>query len=204
MSDQGDHALSRAAHAQARMVAVVHGLCSAVLRSALLPTVGLALWHRAARASLHRSIAALLELPPFRHAIQDNPNDAVRELLRNLPFAARALAGDIGLLARLFARLTGEHEVRLRLEHVGDDACRRYHVDAVRLRLLCTYAGRGTEWLEKTERTRSMPAMQVGVFKGSRFPDAAPRVLHRSPPVSHLQRQHRSRLLLCIDQPGVF
>jgi hypothetical protein len=49
-----------------------------------------------------------------------------------------------------------------------------------------------------------MQVCHVGVFKGSTFPDRAPRILHRSPPVEHLPKRRRSRLLLCIDQPGVF
>ncbi len=140
----------------------------------------------------------------FSQVAQGTPAAAVRPLLRELPFAARPLGSDIGMLASLFAEVTGEADVRLRLEHVDDDACRCHHVDAVRLRLLCTYAGPGTEWLDADGRTHWMSMMHVGVFKGTRFPDAAPRVLHRSPPVSHLPPGKRSRILLCIDQPGVF
>jgi hypothetical protein len=184
--------------------AMVQCLSAAVLQDVLDPAVGLALWQRHARASLHRSTTALLALPPFSQTAEGCPETAVRALLRPLPFAARPLGADIGLLARLFAILTGESAVRLRLEHVADDACRRHHVDSVRLRLLCTYAGAGTEWLDEAGQTHRMPAMHAGVFKGSAFPDVAPRVLHRSPPVAHLPVHRRSRLLLCIDQPGVF
>jgi hypothetical protein len=49
-----------------------------------------------------------------------------------------------------------------------------------------------------------MALCQVGVFKGSKFPDTASRILHRSPPVEHLPKWRRSRLLLCIDDSGVF
>lgn len=183
---------------------VAQGSSSTVLVIARHPSVGLALWHRPARAALRHPTKALLDIDPFSRTAQGSPDAAVRELLRELPFAARALGGDVGLLARLFARLTGETEIRLRLEHVADNACRCHHVDAVRLRLLCTYAGAGTEWLGAGGQCHRMPAMQVGVFKGSVFPDTAPRILHRSPPVAHLPPPRRSRLLLCIDQPGVF
>ncbi len=100
--------------------------------------------------------------------------------------------------------MTGHATLRLRLEHVADDACRKFHVDAVRLRLLCTYAGLGTEWIDPAGQVQRMPLMQAGLFKGAAYPDAAPRVLHRSPPVSHRPPGRRSRLLLCIDEPGVF
>ncbi len=189
---------------RARRGSVVECLSPSVLQDVLDPAVGLALWQRPARASFHRATAALLALPPFSQTAEGTPEAALRVLLRVLPVAARPLGADIGVLARLFATVTGDSEVRLRLEHIADDACRRRHVDAVRLRLLCTYAGAGTEWLDAADQTHRMPAMHVGLFKGSVFPDAAPRILHWSPPVAHLPPQRRSRLLLCIDQPGVF
>jgi hypothetical protein len=116
----------------------------------------------------------MLTLPPFSEIERGTPAAAVRTLMRQFPLTSLALGSDIEVLAELFLHVTGESEVRLRLEHVADDACRCHHVDAVRLRMLCTYAGPGTEWL------------------------------HRSPPVSELPRRRRSRILPCIDQPRVF
>jgi hypothetical protein len=49
-----------------------------------------------------------------------------------------------------------------------------------------------------------MAAFHVGIFKGTKVPDAAPRILHRSPPVEHLPQRLRAWILLCIDQPGAF
>jgi Protein of unknown function (DUF1826) len=189
---------------RARRKSVVECLSASVLQDALDPAVGLALWQRPARAAFHQPAAALLALPPFSQTAEGYPEAALRALLRTMPLAARPLGADIGVLARLFATVTGIREVRLRLDHVADDACRRPHVDAVRLRLLCTYAGAGTEWRDESGQIHRMPMMHVGLFKGSAFPDAAPRILHRSPPVAHLPPHRRSRLLLCIDQPGVF
>jgi hypothetical protein len=79
-------------------------------------------------------------------------------------------------------------------EHVVDDACRQHHVDSVKFRLLCTYAGLGTDWIDPAGE-HPMAAFDVAVFKGLKFPDSAPRLLPKT---------QRSRLLLCIDQPGVF
>jgi hypothetical protein len=145
----------------------------------------------------------MLTLPPFSEIERGTPAAAVRTLMRQFPLTSLALGSDIEVLAELFLHVTGESEVRLRLEHVADDACRCHHVDAVRLRMLCTYAGPGTEWLDIGSRTHRMAVMQVGIFKGTAFPDNVP-VLHRSPPVSELPRRRRSRILPCIDQPGVF
>jgi Protein of unknown function (DUF1826) len=181
---------------------VVECLSPSILLNALAPRTGLALWRRSARPGLHKATAALLGLPPFCLTAEAAPDQAARILLRRLPVACRPLGEDVALLGRLFATLTGSSTVRLRLEHIADNACRRHHVDAVGLRLLCTYAGLGTEWIDPGGPARRMATFEVGVFKGSAFPDTATRVLHRSPPVEHLPPSRRSRLLLCIDEPG--
>jgi hypothetical protein len=183
---------------------VVECLSPGALRRVLEPAMGLAIWRRPARVALHRATQAALALEPFCQVAEGPPDLAARSLLRRLPIAMRSLGEDMALLGRLFATLTGEGSVRIRLEHVADDACRRHHVDAVRLRLLCTYAGLGTDWIDPMEKPRRMAIFHVGVFKGAQFPDAATRILHRSPAVEHLAKWRRSRLLLCIDQPGVF
>ena len=94
------------------------------------------------------------------------------------------LYADFQRLGRRLASLSGAPAVRMRFEHVIDDSCRKFHIDAVGLRLLCTYAGAGTEWVNNGGTVRRMATMEVGVFKGSAYPDGAPRVLHRSPPLS--------------------
>jgi Protein of unknown function (DUF1826) len=184
--------------------AVVACLSPAVLLAALQPTTGLALWRRSARPALHRPIATLLGIEPFCRTVEGRPETAIRDPMRTLPVGARLLGEDMLRLGRLFAILTGAPVVRFRLEHVRDNACHRNHVDAVRLRLLCTYAGAGTEWTDEVGRSHRMAAFQVGIFKGSAYPDNAVRTPHRSPPVEHLPPSRRSRLLLCIDESGVF
>jgi hypothetical protein len=179
-------------------------LSPAVLLAALQPKIGLALWRRPPRPALHRPIATLLGVEPFCRTAEGRPETAIRDLMRTLPAGARLLGEDMLRLGRLFAILTGAAVVRFRLEHVTDNACHRHHVDAVRLRLLCTYAGAGTEWTDEVGRSYRMAAFHVGVFKGSAYPDNAVRTPHRSPPVEHLPPSRRARLLLCIDEPGVF
>jgi hypothetical protein len=164
------------------------------------PETGLALWRRTTRVGLHRAVGALLATDRFCLTAEGDPGSSSRALMRDLPVAGRALEQDVAILARLFETVTQAAAVRLRLEHVNDNACCRHHVDAVRLRLLCTYAGPGTEWVDAAGENRRMPTFQGGLFKGSAYPDAAPRVLHRSPPVEHLPPRSRSHLLLCIDE----
>ena len=183
---------------------VVACLSPNVLLAALEPTTGLAIWRRPARGGFRRAIQAALTQAPFCEVAEGPLDHAARALLRGMPVAMRPLGVDIMLLGRLFATLTGRPTVRFRLEHVADDACRRHHMDAVRLRLLCTYAGLGTDWIDPDGTPCRMAAFHVGIFKGTKFPDAAPRILHRSPLVEHLPQRLRSRILLCIDQLGAF
>jgi hypothetical protein len=50
-----------------------------------------------------------------------------------------------------------------------------------------------------------VPACSVALIKGTRHDPPPPEgCLHRSPPVSLLPESRRARLLLCIDEPGVF
>lgn len=110
---------------------------------------------------------------------------------------ATLMADDIGLLARELRRLTRATAVRMRLDVVETDGCRRFHADYVTLRLLCSYRGTGTQWClaETPDAVQQLPAGSVGVFKG-RLAMEAPRVLHRSPPVMATRGQ---RLLLVLD-----
>jgi Protein of unknown function (DUF1826) len=182
--------------------AVIEGAVAVDLAGVRDGTTGLTLWRRPIRVALCRAAGAMVSLGPFCVTVEGSPARVSRALIRMLPFRARLLQPDIAFLGRLFAAVAGVTSVRFRLELVTDDSCHRYHVDAVRLRLLCTYFGRGTEWIDPMGGRRRMPPFQVGIFKGLAFPDAAPRILHRSPPVDHLRRSRRSRLLLCIDEPG--
>ena len=177
---------------------------SSVLRKIREPTVGLVVWWRGVQHGIQEGAEALVALPPFSQVVADTTERAIRTLVDRLPPQARGLEGDIGHLAALFTGVTGENRIRLRLEHVDNDACRLHHVDTVGLRMLCTYSGLGTEWLDDEGTSHWMTAMQVAIFKGSKFADAAPRILHRSPPVSKLRKEKRSRVLLCIDQPGSY
>jgi len=88
-------------------------------------------------ASTARGLAPLLEPVP--------PGPA-RELL----------AADLGALLDAFLALTGARAGRARLSVVRRDACRKLHVDRVGLRLLCTYAGPGTDVLVRELDDRSV------------------------------------------------
>ncbi len=180
-----------------------------VLLDILRPEVALAMWLRPVPAGWGRLTAPLLAAAPFGAAAEGSPDAAVEDLFAalGLPLPA-GLAADIAQLAHVFAAIARREEVRIRLEGVTHDSCRRFHVDSVGLRLLCTYRGPGTQWTmcgPDCPAPHAAPACAVLLLKGSRHdPPAPPDCLHRSPPVSRLPENRRARLLLRIDEPGIF
>jgi hypothetical protein len=117
---------------------------------------------------------------------------------------------DVAALARRIAAIASAARLRIRLERVQDNACRRFHADQVRLRLLCTYRGPGTEWLPDAGVRRDAdggiaeppPAaigrlvrFEVALLKGAAHPQGRP-LIHRSPPIAGTGI---ARLLLAID-----
>jgi hypothetical protein len=105
------------------------------------------------------------------------------------------LAQDIGLLGGLYRTITAQ-DWRVRLETAETRTCPAFHEDAVRLRLLVTYRGPGTEWTidPKHSQVGEIPAGAVAAFKGRAWPSTA-RLLHRSARAS----VRRPRWLLAMD-----
>jgi len=125
--------------------------------------------------------------------------EAVRAALPGLPLA---LAADIHDLARRFAALAGRPTVRVRLEAVDGDACRRFHADYTDLRLVTTYAGPGTDIRTTTAQDAPVHRIRAGdiaLFKGRLFPGEPPVLLHRSPPIEGTGER---RIVLVLDTPG--
>lgn len=181
----------------------------AVLLDILRPEVALALWLRPEPAGWRRITAPLLAAAPFRATCEDAPDAAVDGVLAALGQPVpMALAADMTRLASVFAAITGQDRVRVRLDGVTHDSCRRFHMDAIGLRLLCTYRGAGTQWTMCGPDCRvphQAPACSVALLKGARHVPPPPAgCLHRSPPVSLLPEHRRARILLCIDEPEIF
>lgn len=112
------------------------------------------------------------------------------------------LAEDAAMLAATFSRLTGAPFLNLRLDVVRGDSCRRWHVDRVPARLLCTYRGPGTEYgaADPDGTPRAIHRLETGaaaVFRGTLWPAAEfPGIVHRSPPI---EGTSDVRLLLVLD-----
>ena len=104
-----------------------------------------------------------------------------------------ALVADAGLLADLFCAALGLTALELRLEVVRTDSCRKFHADYVHARLITTYVGAGTDWLDETDADRVATGAEpqrinrlhtgdVGLFKG-KLATQRP-AIHRSPPIA--------------------
>jgi hypothetical protein len=70
----------------------------------------------------------------------------------------RWIEEDIRALLRQFGAALGETELRLVLGPVFNDRCRKFHVDYLRMRMLCTYVGPGTEWVDDPHVRREVLA----------------------------------------------
>ena len=121
------------------------------------------------------------------------------------PALHHVLAGDIAALARLYCTAMDVARFEVRLEVVRTDSCRKFHADYVTARLITTYAGEGTDWLDEADALRvaaGMPpvrinrlaAFDVGLFKGKLATDSP--AIHRSPPIAGTGA---ARLLLVLN-----
>jgi hypothetical protein len=115
---------------------------------------------------------------------------------------------DIAALAEIFAGLMRARWLRLRLDVVTTNACRRFHIDAVTARLVCTYRGTGTQYGISTDgaeprRIFTVPTGSPIVLRGTLWPEH-PRsgLLHRSPPIEGTGETRALLVLDPVDDPG--
>ena len=129
--------------------------------------------------------------------------DLFKEWRWDIGEAQQWLVSDVKTLASQMASILSNSFFRLRVELVRDDACRRFHRDTVRARLICTYSGPGTEFgvARDGERPHHIDTVLTGspiLLKGKLW-SCSPRqtVLHRSPPI---EKAGVSRLVVVLDE----
>ncbi len=117
--------------------------------------------------------------------------------------ARRWIADDVEALAAQMASVLSVSQLLLRVELVRDDACRKFHCDTVRARLICTYSGPGTEYGIVDERDQpneihTVPTGSPTLLKGKLWPGFFHQsVLHRSPPI---EGAGISRLVIVLNE----
>nr|WP_255671442.1 DUF1826 domain-containing protein [Corallococcus sp. AS-1-6] len=110
--------------------------------------------------------------------------------------------------------MLGAGSLGVRLHTLGRDLCPRFHVDRVGVRLLCTYAGPATGWLENPQVVRSalgpdgqvarpgafvrpLERFDVALLKGEAWPgNIGNGVVHRSPAIA---KDRMRRLFFSIE-----
>lgn len=193
----------------------------AVLGEALRDEVNLAVWERQLPLHISDYARCLLGLgePLSESLTLELPDPEAPLDLSNLARRFADIDGHAGFLAdvawlvRAFACLLDARRIGLRLRRLDRAMCPRYHVDHVPLRLITTYAGAGSHWLQEGQMPRSrlgdpaaepaaVPAGQtlsaghVALFKGEKWLGNEGRgVIHRSPDVL----PGEARLLLTLD-----
>ncbi|MEM7172559.1 MAG: DUF1826 domain-containing protein [Pseudomonadota bacterium] len=120
-----------------------------------------------------------------------------------------SLIEDIEVLVSMFATIVRAPLVDIGLKRINHDSCWKFHRDCVEARLLTTYLGPATEWVQpiygeqaiREQKGFKGPIEQlqnhdVALFKGN---CAGPGggIVHRSPPITGTDQ---TRLLLCLNK----
>lgn len=178
--------------------------------------VSLAIWQRRLPPLVQGAVAGwAAQASPFEAALRVSDEDLAAlqaPLAQVTDLDARSwLFEDVRSLVRELAERAGVASVKVSLGPVRTDQCRKFHVDHLRMRLVTTYAGPGTEWIanEHVERSvlahppscpcdanqqilraggavRHCEAGDVLLMKGARYGGAEQGAVHRSPPIEQL------------------
>jgi len=181
------------------------------LSAILMPGINLAIWERkvAPKVPDVKTLAEINDISLTAEA--DQVGAAMILALKEAGYPAEVigpLTADIAAHANRLAQLLVCETLAIRLEVIETDACRRFHADYVSVRLILTYVGPGTQWLDnvaairlrngaavETLDVRNVSAGQIALFKGRKWsPDGA--IVHRSPPIADTGQR---RLVLVID-----
>jgi hypothetical protein len=126
-------------------------------------------------------------------------------------FAHPALRRELAFLLELYGDLLGCEAIGLRIERLERAMCPGWHVDRTGIRLLCTWCGPGTEWLDAPGiDPRGLPGSAAGapasgharpfdilLLKGSAWQgNATGGAIHRSPQVDP---DSGPRILVALD-----
>ena len=112
------------------------------------------------------------------------------------------LIDDITQITHFFAGLLNTPFVRLRIDRVTTNACKKFHIDTILARLICTYRGPGTQYGittdgDKPKHIFNVPTGDPMLLSGTLWPGQShTNLLHRSPPIAGTNEK---RLVLVLD-----
>lgn len=150
-----------------------------ILADIYQPENNIAIWPRTLPAGLSAEIDDLLKKTNHIALVQTvTPADVKQNLVEALPEhpVVAKLSQDIAQLVDMFCVLFDLKEAGLRLTRLDRAMCPRFHVDHLPCRLVTTYTGAATQWLqnEAVDRTflgagnRGLPDAESGIFKDAK------------------------------------
>lgn len=165
--------------------------------------INLAIWQRPFDVTM-QPVMRWLAAEPFELEYPVAVDDVSRTLHKNIVAPLEyeqsryRLIADIQRLAILFSNYASTHRIRLIVESVHEVPCPKFHQDNVSLRLICTYVGAGTQWLENSNvnthadccggkivrdnsRIQQLKPFEVALMKGKIWQSNAMGIYHRSP-----------------------
>ena len=184
----------------------VLGASPAVLAEVLRDDVNLSVWQRRLPAQLEDFCTLLLA--SGEALAESRVIDFSADWHSSLEDLARSFAGveghaafvaDVVWLVEAFSELLDAQRVGLRLRVLDKAMCPRFHVDHVPVRLVSTYAGVASHWLEEgamdrrrlgdpaaepgdSTRIHALQAGDVALLKGERWEgNEGAGLIHRSP-----------------------
>lgn len=172
-----------------------------VLRRALEPALREAAQALAALGAAQARCETSLAVPDWNELLPARLSTQAREVL----------SAELNFLAELTGDLFGGESAGVRLSVSKSPPCPRFHVDRVHARLVTTWLGPGTEWIENRDcdrrwlgaasvadaerrlilnarRIQQAPEHAIVILKGEAWPEFQGRgAVHRSPPSTGLR-----------------
>ena len=198
------------------------GIQSSILTEIYQPKYNISIWQRRLPTGMIDAINDMLQtrkpLTLVKRVTPSNVEEYIRDKLTGAT-CADALSKDVAMIVDMFCCLFDVEEAGLRLTTLDSAMCPKFHVDQIPCRLVTTYTGAATQWLEKNDIERSklgiagvvnnLPNMHnsdlavkqmhsgdVALLKGSGWQgNESMGLVHRSPALMLDER----RLLLTLD-----
>lgn len=200
---QAAEAAVRRSHSQPGVVHVLS--IQDLIRRGVSERFELALWRRSVPPLLVQEFDRL-SFDQFEDFRADGPAASVEAAFQHhvrgtgwAPDVCTKLMADVSLVLAVSEARAGGSDYTVRLEHITDDACCRFHKDNTDFRIVTTYLGQGTQWARIENGVlgdiHTLNRYELGMFLGERG-RPGDRILHRSPPVGAMSEQ---RLLLVVD-----
>jgi hypothetical protein len=200
------------------------GTQSSILTEIYQPQYNISIWQRRLPTVMTDAINDMLQIRKPLTLVQrvrpDNTAEYIQDKLVGYTCAG-LLSEDVASIADMFCCLFGVEEAGLRLSTLNSAMCPKFHVDQIPCRLVTTYTGTATQWLENNDLDRSklgrgsigvaddlsglfhsdlavnkMQSDDVGLLKGSGWEgNESMGLVHRSPELM----LNEQRLLLTLD-----